>query len=159
MIRRAFLLLFVSAIAASAQQTDAHHAGVVARGDHVMGFSHEQTVHHFQLTTDGGIIEALASDSADAKSREEIHTHFEHIATMFASGDFNAPMLIHDHVPPGVSTMKKLRKQISYRVQDEPNGSRISISSGNPEAVKAIHNFLRFQIQDHQTGDSIAITN
>lgn len=159
MIRSACLLLLCCAIAASAQQTDAHHAGVVARGDHVMGFSHEETVHHFHLTKEGGIIEALVSDSADAKSREEIHAHFEHIATMFASGDFNAPMLIHDRVPPGVPVMKKLRKQINYRVQDESSGSRIVISSENPKAVHAIHNFLRFQIQDHQTGDSIATTN
>ena len=158
MTRSICLLVLVFAIAASAQQT-AHHAGVVSRGDHVMGFSHENTVHHFYLTKNGGIIEALASSCADTKSRKEIHRHFEHIATMFANGDFNAPMLIHNRVPPGVPVMKKLRMQISYQLQDEPAGSRIVISSENAKAVNAIHDFLRFQIRDHQTGDSIAIMN
>jgi hypothetical protein len=28
------------------------------------------------------------------------------------------------------------------------------IKTGNPEALAAIHDFLRFQISDHRTGDS-----
>lgn len=75
---------------------------------------------------------------------------------MFSQGDFNAPMLIHARTPPGVPTMKKLRSEIQYRVEDVPNGGRVRVSSSNPKAVAAIHDFLRFQIQDHQTGDATA---
>jgi hypothetical protein len=39
-----------------------------------------------------------------------------------------------------------------------PNGARVKVSSQNPKAVAAIHDFLRFQIQDHRTGDSSVIT-
>jgi len=53
--------------------------------------------------------------------------------------------------------MKKLRDQIQYRVEPMPNGARLRLSSENPKAVSAIHDFLRFQIQDHQTGDSTAV--
>ena len=76
---------------------------------------------------------------------------------MFNKGNFNAPMLIHARTPPGVPVMKKLRNEIEYRVEDLPNGARVRVSSGNPKAVAAIHDFLRFQIQDHQTGDSTNI--
>jgi TusA-related sulfurtransferase len=41
----------------------------------------------------------------------------------------------------------------------EQRGARIRISTNTPEAVKAIHKFLRFQIKDHQTGDSGEIEN
>jgi hypothetical protein len=144
---------------ALAQQTpDPHHEGVVQRGDQVMGFSHEKTIHHFRLTPDGGTIEALATDPSDATSREEIRTHLEHIAQMFHNGNFNAPMLIHAQTPPGVPTMKKLCKDIRYDVEDTPNGASVKVSSRNPQAVAAIHDFLKFQIQDHQTGDPLTIT-
>lgn len=143
---------------ANAQQTpDQHHEGVVQRGDQVMGFSHEKTIHHFRLTPDGGTIEALATDPSDATSREQIRAHLEHITEMFHNGNFNAPMLIHAQTPPGVRTMKKLRKDIQYNVEETPSGARVKVSSSNPQAIAAIHDFLKFQIQDHQTGDPLSI--
>ena len=143
---------------ANAQQTpDQHHEGVVQRGDQVMGFSHEKTIHHFRLTPDGGTIEALATNPSDSASRKQIRTHLEHIAQMFHDGNFNAPMLIHAQTSPGVPTMKKLRKDIQYNVQETPSGARVKVSSSNPQAIAAIHDFLKFQIQDHQTGDPLSI--
>ncbi len=143
---------------ANAQQTpDQHHEGVVQRGDQVMGFSHEKTIHHFRLTPDGGTIEALATNPSDSASRKQIRTHLEHIAQMFHDGNFNAPMLIHAQTPPGVPTMKKLRKDIRYDVEETPSGARVKVSSSNPQAIAAIHDFLKFQIQDHQTGDPLSI--
>ena len=135
-------------------QHDSHHAGVNERGDKVMGFSHEKTVHHFLLTSDGGTIVAEAKDKSDTASLEQIRSHFQHIAQKFAAGDFNAPMLIHDKVPPGVPTMKQLKSAIKYQFEQTELGGKIRITSGNAKAVAAIHEFLRFQISDHQTGDS-----
>ena len=51
-----------------ASQEDQHHQGVVERGDQVMGFSHVKTAHHFRLYSDGGAIEAEASDAQDTVS-------------------------------------------------------------------------------------------
>jgi hypothetical protein len=133
-------------------------AGVVARGDHAMGFSHAATTHHFRLYPSGGAIEVSANDSKDLDSRDQIRMHLRHIVTMFAQGDFNVPMFIHDQTPPGASTMSKLRGEIHYRVQDTPQGARIGIVTRNKEALKAIHDFLRFQISDHKTGDSVEIS-
>lgn len=151
--------LFVSP--QQAQQTpppDAHHPGVNERGDQVMGFSHEKTTHHFRLYTDGGVIEVAANDAQDAVTRDAIRAHLSHIVKMFAEGDFSAPMLIHQKNPPGATTMTRLREQIHYALEQTPRGARIRITSQNAKALGAIHDFLRFQIQDHQTGDSTAIT-
>ena len=62
-------------------------------------------------------------------------------------------MFVHDEVPPGVPVMKEKRAEISYTFEELPTGARVFIKSANPEALKAIHDFLRFQIEDHHTGD------
>jgi hypothetical protein len=138
---------------------DDHRQGVVERGDHVMGFSHDQATHHFRLYADGGAIEVESNSANDAATRDEIRMHFGHIAKMFAAGDFSAPMLIHSQNPPGAETMKRLRKAIQYRLENSEQGARIRITTKNADAVAAIHEFLRFQIKDHQTGDSGQVTS
>src|SRR6266852_5496447 len=141
-----------------ASQENQHHQGVVERGDQVMGFSHEKTAHHFRLYADGGAIEAESNDAQDTASRDEIRGHFARIATMFAAGDFSAPMLIHEQNPPGTEEMKQLRSAIQYNVENTERGGRIRITTKNPEALQVVHKFLRFQIADHQTGDTTEIT-
>lgn len=118
-----------------------------------MGFDHEKTAHHFRLTRRGGSIEASARNAADRESRDRIRTHFARIARKFSEGDFDAPALIHGLEPPGVASMKRLRRAIRYRFVTTDRGARILISTKNREALAAIHEFLRFQIQDHRTGD------
>jgi hypothetical protein len=137
---------------------DMHHQGVNERGDQAMGFSHDKATHHFVLYSDGGAIEVKANDAADTETRDQIRMHFTHITKMFADGNFSIPMLIHQENPPGADVMKRLRDRITYKFEETPQGGRIRITSANAEAVKGIHKFLVFQIKDHQTGDSTAIT-
>lgn len=136
---------------------DSHLAEVNERGDRAMGFSHQKTTHHFRLFENGGAIEVGANDTNDAASREQIRTHLQHISQMFPAGDFNAPMLTHGKTPPGVPILQRLKAEISYKFEEMPNGGRVRILTHNPEALGAIHDFLRFQISDHQTGDSADI--
>ena len=158
--RPAAILVFLAAVAAAAAAQTAEEkraSGVPARGDHVMGFDHAKTTHHFRLTPSGGRIEAEANDSADTDSRDQIRQHFTHIAKMFSDGDFDAPMLIHEKVPPGVPVLKELKSSIRYTFEPTERGGSIVISTKNARAREAIHEFLRFQIDDHKTGDSTAI--
>ena len=120
-----------------------------------MGFSHEKTTHHFLLRDDGGLIEVRANDTKDTESVDQIRSHLRHISEMFASGDFSAPMLVHSQNPPGAAAMKRLKKEIRYQFEDIDGGARVRITTASPEAIKAIHQFLRFQITDHQTGDPL----
>jgi hypothetical protein len=123
------------------------------RGDHVMGFSHEKTTHHFRLFKDGGAIEVETNDANDAASRDQIRQHLSHIAKMFAEGNFKAPMLIHDQTPAGVEIMARHKAEIRYTFEPTERGGRIRIATGNDDVQSAIHDFLRFQISEHQTGD------
>ncbi|HEV2668659.1 MAG TPA: hypothetical protein VG324_27325 [Blastocatellia bacterium] len=138
---------------------DNHLGGVNRRGDAVMGFSHAKTTHHFLLKPDGGMFKVEANDANDVASRDQIRRHLKHIAKKFSEGDFAAPMLIHARTPPGVSAMQRLKAEIKYEFEELGRGGSIQISTNTPEAVKAIHEFLRFQIKDHRTGDSGEIEN
>ena len=131
-----------------------HNARVDQRGDHVMGFSHEKTTHHFLLFPDGGAIQVEANDAKDTTSCDQIRMHLAHIATIFGDGNFEAPMLIHDQTPPGVPALQKLKAEVSYRFQKTDRGGVVRVSTKNPDALKALHDFLRFQIKDHATKDS-----
>ncbi len=137
---------------------DSHTKMVNEQGDKAMGFSHEKTTHHFRLFADGGAIEVTANRSQDTESRDQIRKHLRHIAQMFSNGNFDAPMLTHGKVPPGVAVLQKLKSEVSYSFEEIENGGRVRIKTNNAEALAAVHEFLRFQISDHQTGDSTEIT-
>jgi hypothetical protein len=149
MVRTA-AFLFLTAVLTFGQD---HQTMVNEHGDHVMGFSHETTTHHFELNYDGGVIDVRSNDLRDTKSRDQIRSHFRHIAQMFAEGNFNAPMLVHGVAVPGTATMNRLKDQLHWTLQKTPRGARITVMADNNEALNAVHEFLRFQIKDHKTGD------
>jgi hypothetical protein len=132
---------------------DAHLAAVNARGEAAMGFSQTETEHHFLLTRDGGVIQVEVKDPADAANRERIRQHLAHVAQMFAAGDFDTPMLVHARTVPGTPAMSRLKSEIAYAFEETERGGRVRITAKSPEALAAVHEFLRFQIADHQTGD------
>ncbi|MCU1300001.1 MAG: hypothetical protein JWQ87_285 [Candidatus Sulfotelmatobacter sp.] len=151
---RATLLLVLASAFSFGQD---HQAALDQHGDHVMGFSHEKTSHHFVLNQDGGLIEVRANDVKDSASVEQIRNHFQHIARMFADGDFNAPMLVHSQNVPGTAVMTRLKNDLHWKMDEMPRGARITITADNNEVLAAVHAFLRFQISDHQTGDCTSI--
>src|SRR5581483_8208818 len=89
----------------------------------------------------------------DTGSRDQIRSHFRHIAQMFANGNFNALMLVHSTNVPGTAEMTKLKDQLHWDLQETPPGARLVVTTDRKPALDALHTFLRFQIQDHETGD------
>lgn len=126
-----------------------------ARGDQGMGFSQNKTTHHFYITKTGGVIEVKANEAKDTASRDQIRTHLKHIAMMFAEGNFDTPMFVHDQMPDGVADMQRLKAAITYKYEDTKQGGRVLITSADQHAVSAIQSFLRFQIREHKTGDPL----
>lgn len=149
MVKTATLLLLGAALAVSQD----HQSMINEHGDHVMGFSHEKTTHHFELSYDGGAIDVRANDLKDTESRDQIRSHFRHIAQMFADGNFNAPMLVHGTNVPGTGVMTKRKDQLHWTLTETPRGARLRVIADSQPALDAVHEFVRFQIEDHQTGD------
>jgi hypothetical protein len=146
---------FVTSMLLHGQTPQSSTAGV-ARGDEAMGFDQEKTTYHFKLLPEGGAIAITANDPSDVASRDAIRQHVAKIVTMFGQGNFNVPTLIRGQEPPGVDAMKRLKSRLDYRAENLPSGERVHITAANPEARSAVHDFLRFQIQEHRSGDSMA---
>jgi hypothetical protein len=49
--------------------------------------------------------------------------------------------------------MKQLKSKITYEAENTERGAQLRITTHDAQALTAIHSFLRFQIQDHQTGE------
>jgi hypothetical protein len=132
-------------------------ADLKRRGAVAMGFDQDAATHHFRLLPDGGAIEVEANDTGDLRTRDAIRAHLESIAADFAAGRFAAPFATHAVVPPGVPTMQRLRPALAFSYEATSSGGRVRIRSSESEAVSAVHDFLRFQIREHRTGDSLEV--
>jgi hypothetical protein len=149
------------AVSAGAQQSepahgqdhDAHHRDMLTRGTQAMRFDQERTVHHFLLYDDGGAIEVAVKEAGDGVNRQAIQQHLQQIAGLFKAGDFAKPALTHAQQVPGTAEMTRLRDRIAYQYEETPDGGRVRIVTRDAEALAAVHGFLRFQIEDHRTGD------
>ena len=87
-----------------------HHG---SKAEAVMRFDQERTAHHFFLFNDGGAIDVSVNEAGDTKNRDAIRSHLPHIASMFGSGNFDAPMLVHDSANvPGTKTMASRKEMI-----------------------------------------------
>jgi hypothetical protein len=136
-----------------------HHRAMNDRGAMVMGFDQEKTIHHFHLYDDGGAIDIAVKEASDTKNLDAIRAHLPHIAAMFAAGNFGAPMLIHDSAAvPGTDILKERKDKVRYTYVQTPMGGRVDITTADPAALAALHDFLRYQIVEHRTNDPVNVT-
>jgi hypothetical protein len=122
-----------------------------------MGFDQQTTTHHFRLARDGGSIQVEVKDPSDTEQKARVVAHLRAIASQFAEGDFAAPRLTHGEEPPGVPTLRRLRSRIRYAFEATARGGRVVVTTRNPEARAAVHEFLRYQIREHHTGDGLTV--
>ena len=67
-------------------------------------------------------------------------------------------MLVHNsNDVPGTQVMGKRKDRIRYAYVEVPAGGRVNIVTSDREALDAVHQFLKFQIAEHKTGDSMAV--
>lgn len=139
------------------QTTDCpmHHQHMVDARHDTFGMSHDTTQHAFRLLADGGAIELRSLTKDDQVAA--IQKHMREVTSDFSRGDFEKPLFVHGVMPDGAARMKELGAAITYTFEALPDGGRIRITTTNAEALKAVHEFLRFQIKDHGTKDSTTV--
>jgi len=137
-----------------AQTSEQRFDEMQERGNRSMGFDQSKTTHHFRSLEDGGAIEVTVNDPNDSADLAAIRNHLAQIAKQFSVADFSSPMMTHSEMPPGAAEMQKLKDKIAYTYEELPGGARVRITTGDPKALAAVHEFLAYQIKEHRTGDA-----
>ncbi len=135
-----------------------HDAEMKERGALAMGFDQDATVHHFVLYADGGAIDVAVTSPTDHENLQAVRQHLQQIAVLFKDGDFGKPALTHAQQVPGTAEMTRLKERITYEYANTPAGGQVRIATTDHDALAAVHAFLRYQIDDHHTGDPVAIS-
>jgi hypothetical protein len=129
---------------------DSAFKGVQRRGADVMGVDQYTSSHRFESLPDGGRIE-LQRDVEDSAGVLKIRTHLQTIARQFADGDFSASATVHARTVPGTDVMRARRESIRYEYRPLPRGGAVRIVTEDSVALRAVHEFLAFQREDHRT--------
>jgi len=122
--------------------------GVQVRGREAMGVDQYTSTHYFTPLPDDGRIE-LQRDSDDSAGAAQVRRHMAMIRSRFAAGDFRLPGFVHAREVPGTATMAARRGAISYAVESLPRGAALRLTTTDPAALAAIHEFLAFQRTEH----------
>jgi hypothetical protein len=122
-----------------------------------MHFDQHAATHHFLLSANGGSIVISANDANDTATLSMVRSHLQDIAQEFAQGQFDSPMITHGEVPAGVAVMIAKKQLIKYSYEERPSGGVVVVSTSDAAALKAIHEFMRYQITEHKTGDPLTI--
>jgi hypothetical protein len=122
-----------------------------ARGQTAMGVDQYTSTHKFDATADGGRIE-LQRDANDPRDVATIRRHLQEVMAAFEKGDFTTPGFVHAQEVPGTKVMATRRAHLRYAYADLPQGGEIRISTNDPEALRAVHEFVAFQRKDHRAG-------
>ena len=151
------LVASISARRASAQHSharmdtsshDSAYAAMQERGRVVMGVDQYTSTHHFDDLPNGGRI-TLVRTVDDTAGAARIQQHLHSIATAFKAGDFTSPTSVHFKNVPGTRVMAEKKSVIGYSVRALARGAELTMQTTDPDAIRAIHEFLAFQRAEH----------
>ena len=143
--------LVVALVLVGCKRSNDDFAAMQSRGAHVMGVDQYTSAHVFEDLPDGGRVVLDRDDAVDTAAIATIRAHMRDIATAFRAGDFTKPFQVHAQAVPGTAVMRERRATISYEAIDRPRGGEVRIRSNDSIAVRAIHEFLEFQRQQHHS--------
>ena len=136
-------------VGTSRDSTERAFTGVQKRGAQAMGVDQYTSTHRFDVLPDGGRIE-LQRNLDDSAGVLQIRTHLQGIALAFRSGDFTTPAFVHMDTVPGTVAMAAKRAVIIYTFRPLPRGGELRMLTTDPDALRAIHQFIAFQRADHR---------
>lgn len=130
---------------------DSAFAALQERGRRAMGVDQYTSTHRFDDLPDGGRIE-LQRNVDDPDGVRVIREHLQDILRLFTAGDFRIPAMVHDRPVPGTDVLAARRTHLRYVFRELPRGGELRIHTTDPEALRALHQFLEFQRHDHRAG-------
>ncbi len=135
-------------------QTTPTAADANARLARVVGVIPDSIVLHYYLVKNGGVIEITTKQPDDTATANAIMKYLESQKDLFDKGKNDSDNDVHGQMPAGLLTMKKLKNDITFNAVRQDNGGVLRIFSVNEQARQAIHDYMKYEIAAHATGDS-----
>jgi len=126
---------------------------LLSRVTRVSGFDSARVNRHFYVLKNGGALEITVKDPKDEDTIKAIRSYLKKESELWTKGNFDTVATVYGRVPESTVQLKKLREDVTYAVVPEENGGVIRLLTVNPSAKAAIHDYLRFQIDQLKTGD------
>jgi hypothetical protein len=126
---------------------------LLTRATRVSGVDSERVNRHFYVLKNGGAVEITAKDANDDATIKAIQTYLKKESDLWMKGNFDNIAAVYGRAPEATTQLKKLRDNVTYAVVPEENGAVVRMLTINPMAKSAIHDYLRFQIDQLKTGD------
>lgn len=147
--------LLLSAVWAVAQQPPKPYVdpALLSRATKVTGFDSERVTRHFYVLKNGGAVEITAKDTNDEATVKAIQAHLKKESDQLTKGNFEIVTGIYGRTPETAPQLKKLRDEITYATVPQENGGVLRMLTVNPTAKSAVHDYLRFQIDQWKSGD------
>ena len=120
-------------------------------------YDRHRVVHHVYLYPDGGMMTLTVSDPSDAETRKAVRAFVQRVSQLMVMGDLTRLREQFGDAVPGLDRIAEARRRkatITVRSSTPDEGSQIVFSTMDPVVLQALHEFLRFQITDLNTGDS-----
>lgn len=157
MVRAAGVLLLLSALASLgwSQAPASSETDLNSRFSKALGTDASKIVQHYYLVKNGGVIEFTAKDPNDSPTISAVQKYLDAQKDLFEKGKTDTDADVHGRVPDGVPTLKKLRNEITFFAVKTDEGAALRMFSVNDQARQAIQDFLKFQINEHKTGDPL----
>lgn len=137
---------------------DSGFAAMQERGHMAMGVDQYTSTHTFDALPDGGRIELLR-DVNDTLGIRQIRTHLRLIQHAFQAGDFSTPAFVHMRQMPGTAVMTRKRDAIVYTYAELRRGGELHMTTSDPEALAAIHEFMGAQRSEHHAMGTDSVTS
>lgn len=157
---RTVVIFFVVLVVASIGWTQAPaptENDLNSRFSKVLGTDVDKIVQHYYLVKNGGVIEFTAKDPADNATISTVQKYLEAQKGLFEKGKTEADSDLYGKVPDGLLALKKLRNDITFFAVNTDNGAALRMFSVNEQARQAIQDFMKFQINEHKTGDPLQV--
>ena len=149
-----FLLLILASFG-FAQSAGPAENDLNARFSKALGTDASKIVQHYYLVQNGGVIELTAKDPADHACIVAIQKYLDLQKDLFERGKNDSDTEIHGKVPDGLAALKKLRGDITFFTVKDDNGAVLRMLTVSDQARQAIQDFMKFQINEHKTGDPL----
>ncbi|MGY6274644.1 aspartate carbamoyltransferase [Methylomonas sp. MgM2] len=114
----------------------------------------DQAVEGFAKTANGGVMQIVAKADADAEQIKLIQQYLRQTAAEYSQNDFSSTERFHGSDMPGLARMKTAKQgEIKYEYKALPNGAQIRFSTVSPQLLRALHDWIAAQIEEHGNAD------